>query len=336
MKKTALGAIVATPLVAALILTGCSSTGGSTADSGKVQIVASTNVYGDIAKQVGGDDVEVTSLITSAAQDPHSYEASAQDRLAVSRADVVMENGGGYDPFVDTLLDAGSTEGVVVINASELSGLMPGHEGEEHDHEHEESTSSPAAEAESTEAADEHEGHDHIEGFNEHVWYSFSAMDEVAHELAHELGEKDAANAETFEKNYEAFSAQLKELEASAEALKPQAEGKGAAITEPVPLYLLEEIGLQNKTPDAFSEAIEEGTDVSPSVLQETLAIFSNHEVALLAYNEQTSGPETAEVEKAAKDAGIPVVSFTETMPEGDTYVSWMTANIEAVSDVLK
>jgi len=336
MKKTALGAIVATPLVAALILSGCSSTGGSTADSGKVQIVASTNVYGDIAKQVGGDDVEVTSLITSAAQDPHSYEASAQDRLAVSRADVVMENGGGYDPFVDTLLDAGSTEGVVVINASELSGLMPGHEGEEHDHEHEESTSSPAAEAESTEAADEHEGHDHIEGFNEHVWYSFSAMDEVAHELAHELGEKDAANAETYEKNYEAFSAQLKELEASAEALKPQAEGKGAAITEPVPLYLLEEIGLQNKTPDAFSEAIEEGTDVSPSVLQETLAIFSNHEVALLAYNEQTSGPETAEVEKAAKDAGIPVVSFTETMPEGDTYVSWMTANIDAVSDVLQ
>ena len=336
MKKTALGAIVATPLVAALILSGCSSTGGSTADSGKVQIVASTNVYGDIAKQVGGDDVEVTSLITSAAQDPHSYEASAQDRLAVSRADVVMENGGGYDPFVDTLLDAGSTEGVVVINASELSGLMPGHEGEEHDHEHEESTSSPAAEAESTEAADEHEGHDHIEGFNEHVWYSFSAMDEVAHELAHELGEKDAANAETYEKNYEAFSAQLKELEASAEALKTQAEGKGAAITEPVPLYLLEEIGLQNKTPDAFSEAIEEGTDVSPSVLQETLAIFSNHEVALLAYNEQTSGPETAEVEKAAKDAGIPVVSFTETMPEGDTYVSWMTANIDAVSDVLQ
>lgn len=336
MKKTALGAIVATPLVAALILTGCSSTGGSTADSGKVQIVASTNVYGDIAKQVGGDDVEVTSLITSAAQDPHSYEASAQDRLAVSRADVVMENGGGYDPFVDTLLEAGSTEGVVVINASELSGLMPGHEGDEHDHEHEESTSSPAAEAENTEAADEHEGHDHIEGFNEHVWYSFSAMDEVAHELAHELGEKDAANAETYEKNYEDFSAQLKELEASAEALKPQAEGKGAAITEPVPLYLLEEIGLQNKTPDAFSEAIEEGTDVSPSVLQETLAIFSNHEVALLAYNEQTSGPETAEVEKAAKDAGIPVVSFTETMPEGDTYVSWMTANIEAVSDVLK
>ncbi len=344
MKKTALGAIVATPLVAALILTGCSSTGGSTADSGKVQIVASTNVYGDIAKQVGGDDVEVKSLITSAAQDPHSYEASAQDRLAVSRADVVVENGGGYDPFVDTLLEAGSAEGVVVINASELSGLMPGHEGEAHDHEHEDETSSPAAEAESTGAADatstgaadEHEGHDHIEGFNEHVWYSFQAMDEVAHELAHELGEKDAANAETYEKNYENFSAQLKELEASAAALKPQADGKGAAITEPVPLYLLEEIGLQNKTPDAFSEAIEEGTDVSPAVLQETLAIFTNHEVALLAYNEQTSGPETAEVEKAAKDAGIPVVSFTETMPEGDTYVSWMTANIKAVSDVLE
>ena len=210
MKKNALGTLVATPLVAALILTGCSSTGGSTADSDKVQIVASTNVYGDIAKQVGGDDVQVTSLITSAAQDPHSYEASAQDRLAVSRADVVMENGGGYDPFVDTLLEAGSAEGVVVINASELSGLMPGHEGEKHDHEHEEATSSAAAQSESTGAADEHEGHDHIEGFNEHVWYSFSAMDEVAHELAHELGDKDAANAETYEKNYEAFSAQLK------------------------------------------------------------------------------------------------------------------------------
>jgi len=311
--------LVAGVAATALVLSGCASTPAADDTASGLSIVASTNVYGSIAESIGGDLVDVTSLITSAAQDPHSFEASAQDQLALSKADLVIENGGGYDPFIDTLLEASSTE-VPVVNASEASGLL---EGDAHEHSEEE-----GAEAED----DDHEGHDHIEGFNEHVWYSFHGVEHVAAEIAHQLGELDADNASTYESNLADFTAQIEQLEADAEALHPVTEGLGAAITEPVPLYLLEAAGFTNKTPAEFSEAIEEGTDVAPAVLKQTLALFTGKSVSLLAYNEQTASSETEQVRAAAEDNGIAVVQFTETLPDGADYVSWMTDNLSAIS----
>jgi zinc/manganese transport system substrate-binding protein len=321
--------LFALPL-AALALSGCASggTGAADAASDGISVVASTNVYGDIASTIGGDAVTVTSIIDSAAQDPHSFEATAQDQLTVSTAAVVIENGGGYDPFIDTLVEAAGADDAVVLNASELSGLIPGEESTEHaedEHTEDEHTEDAHAEGE----------HDHIEGFNEHVWYSFDAMDALASELAHELGEIDPDEAATFEENYEAFSADLDTLRDSAAAIATDHEGEGVAITEPVPLYLLEAAGLVNATPEAFSEAIEEGTDVSPAVLAETLALVEGGDVSLLAYNEQTAGAETERVLTAAQAASVSVVDFTETLPEGDDYIGWMSANLEAVADAL-
>jgi zinc/manganese transport system substrate-binding protein len=107
------------------------------------------------------------------------------------------------------------------------------------------------------------------------------------------------------------------------------------AITEPVPLYMVEASGLKNATPEAFSEAIEEGDDVSPRTLQETLALFTGKKVNALVYNEQTSGPQTEKVQQAAKAAAIPVVPVTETLPEGKDYLGWMTANVDALANAL-
>jgi zinc/manganese transport system substrate-binding protein len=328
--------------VAALALTGCAATPAADESDGTLSVVASTNVYGSIAESIGGDLVSVTSIITSAAQDPHSFEASAQDQLALSKADLVIENGGGYDPFIDTLLSAGSND-APVVNASEASGLLEGdehgHDDEAHDDEAADdaaSTGSATEEAATEEEHSEDDGHDHIEGFNEHVWYSFHGVEHVAEEIAHQLSEIDADNAATYEKNYEAFAAQIEELEASAEALHSSTEGLGVAITEPVPLYLLEAAGFTNQTPDAFSEAIEEGTDVAPAVLQQTLALFSDASVSLLAYNSQTASPETEQVLAAAEQNGVAVVEFTETLPDGADYVSWMTDNLSAISAAVK
>lgn len=305
MPRLTLPALAAASVLAVAGLTACTATPAP--DDGRLSIVASTNVYGDIAAQIAGDAVDVTSIITSAAQDPHSYEASAQNQLAIADADLVIRNGGGYDPFIDTLLDASGNESLVVLDAVEISGL--------------------AADSE-PEAGDEH---GHIEGFNEHVWYSFEAMDALAQQLAAQLGDLDAANAATYQANYEGFAADLGALEERAHGLHETFEGTGVAITEPVPVYLLAELGLDNLTPDEFSEAIEEGTDVPPLVLDETLQLFSTGAVRLLAYNEQTAGAETEEVRAAAEAAGIPVVSFTETLPDGADYLSWMTDNLEAV-----
>ena len=309
--------LVLAPLaVTALALAGCAPA-TPPADDSRVRVVASTSVYGSIASAITGDLADVTSLITSSAQDPHSYEASAQDQLALSKADLVIENGGGYDPFIDTLLDAASTD-PVVVSATDESGLL------EDDH----------AEDEHAEE-DGHAGHDHIEGFNEHVWYSFHAMERLSEHLADELGDLDPTNAETYTANQAAFADQLGGLESRAEELASTLGGGGVAITEPVPLYLLDELGFENLTPDDFSEAIEEGTDVAPATLQETLRLFDPGTVRLLAYNEQTASPETEEVREAAEAADVPVVSFAETLPEGSDYIAWMSENLDAVEQAL-
>lgn len=320
--NTSRAALVGTIAISALALAGC-STSTPAAETTGLSVVASTNVYGSIAASIGGDLVTVTSIITSAAQDPHSFEASAQDQLALSKADLVIENGGGYDPFIDTLISASSND-APVVNASEASGLL------EADHDDDASTGS------ATDTHDDHEGHDHIEGFNEHVWYSFHGVEHVAEAIAEQLSSLDADNASTYESNLEAFTAQLETLEAGAEALHASTEGKGVAITEPVPLYLLEAAGFTNVTPEEFSEAIEEGADVAPAVLAQTLDLFDQGSVALLAYNSQTASSETEQVRTAAEDNGVAVVEFTETMPDGADYVSWMTDNLSAISAAVK
>ena len=305
--------------ISALALAGC-STGAPAAETTGLSVVASTNVYGSIAEALGGDLVTVTSIVASAAQDPHSFEASAHDQLALSKAVLVIENGGGYDPFIDTLISASSSD-APVINASEASGLLEADHAAPDDHA----------------ATDDPDGHDHVEGFNEHVWYSLHGVQHVAEAIAEQLSTLDAANASTYAAKLAAFSAQLDTLEATAEALHTSMlatnpDGLGVAITEPVPLYLLEAAGFTNRTPEAFSEAIEEGSDVAPATLSQTLELFDSGSVALLAYNSQTASAETERVRVAAEKNGVPVVEFTETMPDGADYVSWMTDNLSAIS----
>ena len=317
MPRISIPALAAVSLLAVAGLTGCAATPG--AANARLQIVASTNVYGDIATQIAGAGADVTSLITSPGQDPHSYEASAQNQLAIADADLVIHNGGGYDEFIDTLLDASGNDDVEVLDAVEISGLAPDADGQDEG-----------------EHADEEGGdHGHIEGFNEHVWYSFEAMDALALEIAQHLGDLDTTNADTYQVNYEEFAAGLAALEERAHELHDGFEGTGVAVTEPVPVYLLAELGLDDLTPAEFSEAIEEGADVPPLALDAALELIATGAVALLAYNEQTAGPETEQVRAAADEAGVPVVSFAETLPDGADYLSWMTDNIEAVAAAL-
>lgn len=303
--------LLAVAIVSAATLSACSS---PQPESNGLSIVASTSVYGDLASSIVGDLGTVTSLISDASVDPHSFEASARDQLAIADADVIIANGGGYDPFIQSLVDA-SGSNAVLIDAVETSGLV-----DEDDHAGEDGNS---------------DDHGHIEGFNEHVWYSFDAVDDVIEAIADRAAELDPANEATFQSNADALSAQVDALETRADQLEAQIGGGDAAVTEPVPVYLLEEVGLHNDTPADFTEAIEEGNDVPPLALEDTLDLFSTGAVRLLAYNEQTASPETEQVRAAAEAAGIPVVQFTETLPEGADYVSWMTQNLDALEAAL-
>ncbi|MBX3100831.1 MAG: zinc ABC transporter substrate-binding protein [Salinibacterium sp.] len=275
---------------AVLALAGCSA---PAPDDGLVHIVASTSVYGDVAARVAGDLASVTSFIDGPNIDPHSFEASARNQLAIAGADLVIENGGGYDPFMDSLVKASGSD-APIINAFETSGLA---------------------------------------GPNEHVWYSFDALEKVVAAIVVQLGAIDPVHRATYEANGDALSTEITGLSTMAAAIATTGD---VAVTELVPVYLLETVGLANVTPADFTEAIEEGNDVPPLALQDTLRLFSEGSVRLLAYNSQTASPETERVRQAAEAAGVPVVEFTETLPTGADYVSWMTANLNALASALR
>ena len=343
-------------LAAASVLTlaGCAGTsaaGGDSESDGRLRVVASTNVYGQLAEQIGGDLVDVTSVVTSDSQDPHSFEPSARDQLTVSDADLIVENGGGYDSFIDALIESSGSE-AHVITAVEFSHDWPENAGHEDEHadehaeeEHADETDAATDEhadeqaAESEHAEDEHaeEGHDHdhVEGFNEHVWYDPHTMAHVAEAIAEELGELRPDDAATFTANAEAFHEDIEGLEASLAEIAAAHEGTRIFVTEPVPVYLAREAGLENVTPEAFSEAVEEGQDVAPATLLEALGLIESGDVGVVITNTQTGGAETTQIVDAAETGGIPVIAFSETLPEGQTYISWMQANIEALSAAL-
>jgi zinc/manganese transport system substrate-binding protein len=305
--KRALGAVA----LVALACSACSSPsgggnggngggGGGSDSANAISVVASTDVYGDIVTSIAGDAVSVTSIISEPNQDPHSYEGNAKTQQEISKASLIIENGGGYDDFVDSMRTAANSN-AAVLNAVDISGKKAA-------------------------------GGDDL---NEHVWYDFPTVLSLIDQIVSQLTILLPTDAATFTANAGALSDQIKGLVAQEAAIKAIDSGQGTAITEPVPLYMLTACGLINKTPKGFSESIEDGTDVSVRDLQDTLTLFSTKAVKLLAYNEQTSSAETEKVLSAAKSAGIAVVPVTETLPAGTHYVGWMTSNLAAIKAAL-
>ncbi|MFD7321693.1 metal ABC transporter solute-binding protein, Zn/Mn family [Streptomyces sp. NPDC059875] len=288
--------------IALVLILGCGSPAGAgPSDSAPIPVVASTNVYGDVVERIGADKVDVVSIITDPAQDPHSYEASTRNQLELSEAEVVVQNGGGYDDFVGRMLRSAENSSADVIDVVEVSGKSPDAAGE----------------------------------FNEHLWYDFPTMAKLADRVAAALAEAAPADAAVFRDNATSFKDELTSLTSETERIKADHAGAAVAVTEPVPLYLIEASGLRNLTPPDFSEAVEEGDEVSPSSLQATIALFTDARVEALVYNEQTTGPQTDKVKKAAEDNGVPVVPVTETLPQGEDYIGWMTANVDGLESAL-
>jgi zinc/manganese transport system substrate-binding protein len=298
----------------ALLLAGCAAT-DSTPEATQepfagLTIVASTNVWGDVASSIGGDLVQVVSIIDSFSQDPHSYEASARDQLAVKDADVIVANGGGYDSFIDTLAEAAGNNNIVYAYLPE--------EGEE--------------EAKEEEAGHE-EGHDHG---NEHVWYDFHVVEDFATRLAEQLKTLDPDNSSQYTANLEEFLVGIETLEERAAEVAGLVSGATVISSEPVADYLLAELGLINITPATFSQAIEEELDVSPKDLLEVQNLISSNSVNLFVVNIQTGSVQIDSLIQLAEANGVTVIQVSELLPEGLGYLAWMEQNIAAIEAGLK
>ena len=305
-----------------LLLAGCAATDSTTDATDEpfagLTIVSSTNVWGDVASSVGGDLVQVVSIIDSFSQDPHSYEASARDQLAVNDADVVVANGGGYDSFIDTLAEAAG-------NGNVIYAFLP-EEGKEDDH---------AAEEEDHATEEGDHDHDHAHG-NEHVWYDFHVVEDFAARLAEQLKTLDPDNAAQYTANLEEFLVGIESLEERAATVAGSVSGAKVISSEPVADYLLAELGLTNITPESFSQAIEEELDVSPADLLEIQSLISTNSVDLFVVNIQTGSVQIDALVERAETSGVAVIQVSELLPEGLGYLAWMEQNISAIEAGLK
>ena len=308
MKIKTLGIITALTLT----LSACSPVESETIEPfDGLTIVSSTNVWGDIAQSVAGDGVRVISIIDSFGQDPHSYEASARDQLAVNEADIVVANGGGYDSFIDVLADAAG--GFEILYA-----YLPDEHSEE--------------EATEEEATDD--GHDHGHE-NEHVWYDFHIVEDFATRLAEQLGTLDPDGATEYAENLVEFLGEMERLQDDVARAGQNYQGYSLLSSEPVADYLLDALGFENITPSDFSQAIEEERDLSPKVLLEVQELLKNKLVKLFVVNSQTGSSQIDSLVTLAKDNGIAVVEMSELLPEGISYSEWMSNNITSIDSAL-
>ncbi|HEY8317559.1 MAG TPA: zinc ABC transporter substrate-binding protein [Amnibacterium sp.] len=291
-------AAAAGALVAATLLAGCTASSGATTDD-RVAVVASTDVWGSVVEAVGAGHVAVTSLIGDPSRDPHEFQASVRDQLAVSRAAIVVENGGGYDDFMRRL--ASAAHAPVVLDAVRLSGRDAG-----------------------------------AQDFNEHVWFDLPTVRRVADAVNTALIRADPGHRADYATALATFHGELGRLQGEESTIRSTAEGRGVAITEPVPLYLTAACGLVDLTPRGFSAAVDDGRDVPPALLQAQLALVRSPRVALLAMNSQTEDPVTDQVVAAAKAAGLPVVGFGETLPQGESFARMFHGELAAVATAVR
>jgi len=322
-----MGAIVAA--VTAVSLSGCASSAAEETQSGsesKPTIVATTNVWADITGQVAGEFFDVTALISDTSIDPHSYEASAREQLAITEADLFVVNGGGYDDFALTL--ASATETVMfnvydVLEATELEG------GDEHAGESADEHAGESADEHAGESADEH-GDEH-DG-SDHVWYSLHSVEQTAISLAQKLGELQPENAQYFADNADAFVSEIAVLEQKLEALSAMDGHYFEA--HPLAAMLFADLGFENLTPEGYAEAEEAGLEPSARILADSQALISSGQLQFLAVNAQGTSPVLESLKKLAEESGVPVLEFDELLPEGSNYQEWMESKLDSIAAI--
>jgi zinc/manganese transport system substrate-binding protein len=276
----------------ALTVAAC---GGDESQPHGLTVVASTDVWGSVARAVAGDYVKVDSILTSSTDDPHSYEATPANAAAIADASLVVYNGGGYDHWVDDVLKAHSA--VATVDAY---SLLP-------------SPTTPDGPA------------------NEHVFYDPAVAKAVAARIADRLAADDPAHGDAYHSNAAEFGRQTDAIAASERAIGARHPGAAVASTEPVAHYMLVNAGITDRTPAGFASAAEEGDDPSPADLAAMLDLIAKHQISALVVNTQTESAVTKQIQEAAGKASLPVVDVTETLPEGLSYLDWQRKTVESL-----
>ncbi|MGH6975700.1 MAG: metal ABC transporter solute-binding protein, Zn/Mn family [Stellaceae bacterium] len=264
--------------------------------AGSIPIVAAENFYGDVAQQIGGTDVRVTSILSNPDEDPHLFEASPSVARAISAARLVVYSGIDYDPWMAKLLRAARSADRTVIVVAELVGKKTGD--------------------------------------NPHIWYDPGTMLALAKVLADDLSVADPARRSDYQDRLVRFRQSMRPIQANIAALHERLAGTPVTATEPVFGYMFEALGVQVGN-QAFQLAVMNNTEPSASEVAAFESDLKTRKVKLLVYNSQASDPIAERMMKLAKASHIPVVGAAETEPPGKTYQQWMTSELNAVDYAL-
>jgi len=287
--------VITFPLL--LLVSACG--GSSRGATGRLDVVAAENVYGNIAAQIGGPHVSVTSILTNPDADPHLFEPGTSSGLAVAGAKVVIQNGLGYDAFMAKLENAAPSKHRIVVTTADVLGIQ---------------------------------GKD----ANPHLWYDVPKLGRIARAIASALERADPRHAAAYRSGLSHFDRSLGPLRREVATIRTRFHGAPVAYTEPVPGYLLLAAELRNLAPDSFTRPIEDGSEPSPSAVAAMNALVAHHRIRVLLYNSQAVSPITARLRAAAVAAGIAIVPVTETLPLGLTFQEWQLEQARALATALR
>jgi zinc/manganese transport system substrate-binding protein len=293
--RCVVGVLAATAVAGATMVVGGAQAATASTPS-IIKAVGAENEYANVISQIGGKHVQVSAILSNPNTDPHTFESSPSVAKIVSAAQLIVQNGVGYDSFMNKIESASPNSSRQVITVQTLRGLP-------------DSTPNP------------------------HLWYSPQTMPLVAEALANDLSQIQPANAPYFQANATKFINSLTPWYQAIARFKAKYGGTAVATTEPVGDYMLEAAGTDNLTPFSLQASIMNGTDPAPQNVSIQDGLFSGHKVKAFVYNQQVTDSLTASFLSKAKAEGIPVVGVYETMPTpGYDYQSWMLAEVNALT----
>ena len=296
--RTCKGVVLAGAAAALAVAAAGCGTSATTAASAKstsvISAIGAENEYANVLSQIGGQYVHVSSILNNPNTDPHTFESSPSVASEVSAAQLIVQNGVGYDTFMNKIESATPNSARKVLVVQHLLGLP-------------DSTPNP------------------------HLWYSPTTMPKVAKAMATQLSTIQPSHASYFAAQLARFDASLGPWMSAISAFRAKYAGTMVATTEPVADYLLTAMGLDNLTPFRFQANIMSGVDPAPQDITLEDGFFTKHQVKVFCYNQQVVSSLTSSIRLTAQHAGVPVVGVYETMPTGYDYQTWMLAEVKAI-----
>ena len=270
--------------------------GMTPAEAAALKVVAAENVYGDVARQIGGPAVEVASVLNNPDQDPHLFETSPAVLRQLADAQVVIYNGADYDPWMPKLLAAASRPGRVTIVAAELTGKRAGD--------------------------------------NPHLWYDPTTMPAVARAMADAFAKADPAHAGDYQARLATLLAALKPIDDKVDAIGKKFAGTPVTASEPVFGYMASALGLAMRN-DRFQIAIMNDTEPAARDVAAFERDLKEHRVRVMFFNAQASDKIVQHLVALARDNKVPVVGVTELVPPGQSFQSWMLNELNETEKAL-